>query len=135
MHDDQDSPKFTVFVIDDDAGLLRLLHKCLTRSGYYAFSAASGNEAADWLKSHHADLILLDLHLPDVSREEMLNRLMQQHAHTPFIIITGHGDERIAVEMMKKGALDYIVKDGNFLEYVPTVIERSLKQIQNEKRH
>jgi len=48
----------------------------------------------------------------------------------PFIIITGQGDERVAVDMMKRGALDYLVKDVNFIEFVPTVVRRALSQLE-----
>src|SRR5262249_29985908 len=52
----------------------------------------------------------------------------------PFIIITGQGDERVAVEMMKRGALDYLVKDAQFTEVMPAVVQRALAQIETEKR-
>jgi len=121
----------TIFILDDDPGLVRLLHKCLSRNGYNVFHALSGHEAIIWFQSHKADLLLLDLHLPDIPREELLANLVDIY-HTPFIVITGQGDERVAVEIMKKGALDYLVKDGNFLEFVPIMVERALKQIQQE---
>jgi PAS domain S-box-containing protein len=52
----------------------------------------------------------------------------------PFVVITGQGDERVAVEMMKRGALDYLVKDVQFQEFIPTIIQRSLKQLEREKK-
>src|SRR5262249_33667972 len=52
----------------------------------------------------------------------------------PFIIITGQGDERVAVEMMKRGARDYLVKDADFLEFVPAVVKRALEQLDKERR-
>jgi PAS domain S-box-containing protein len=118
-----------IFIVDDDEGLVRLLTKCLKRNRYIVDSTSSGYDAISWLKSNKADLLLLDLHLPDIPRDDLLKELREVHK-SPFIVITGHGDERIAVEIMKHGAMDYLVKDGNFLEYVPTVVERALKQIQ-----
>jgi len=52
----------------------------------------------------------------------------------PFIIATGQGDERIAVELMKLGARDYIIKDTNFLDFLPSVIRRVVKEIENENK-
>ncbi|HYF35064.1 MAG TPA: hypothetical protein VD994_07210 [Prosthecobacter sp.] len=52
----------------------------------------------------------------------------------PFVVITGQGDERVAVEMMKRGALDYLVKDGQFLDLVPIVVQRTLAQLDRKAR-
>jgi signal transduction histidine kinase len=51
----------------------------------------------------------------------------------PFIIITGQGDERVAVEIMKSGALDYLVKDTQFQEFIPAVVRRALQQVERER--
>jgi signal transduction histidine kinase len=131
---DADTAHPIIFILDDDQGLVRLLNKCLLRADYSVFQATSGREAINWFKSHKADLLLLDLRLPDITREELLTQLVEVH-HIPFVVITGQGDERVAVEMMKKGAMDYLVKDGNFLEYVPIVVERALKQSQQKAEH
>jgi signal transduction histidine kinase len=122
-----------ILVVDDDPGLVRLLKKHLDRAGYETATAGSGTEAAKWLLNHPADLLLLDLNLPDYSKEDLLHHL-QSAKTVPFIVITGQGDERVAVEMMKKGAIDYLVKDRNFLELVPAVVSRALKQIDNASR-
>src|SRR5690606_41826948 len=52
----------------------------------------------------------------------------------PFIIITGQGDERVAVEMMKRGASDYVVKEKDFLEVLPPVVDRVLAKLKIEER-
>jgi PAS domain S-box-containing protein len=124
----------TVLIVDDDQGLLRLLSKALSRAGYKTAAAASGKAAVEWLDAHAADLALLDLKLPDMEGHELITRIQRCKHPAPFIIITGQGDERVAVEMMKSGAMDYIVKDAEFLNVVPTDVDRALKQIESEKR-
>lgn len=124
----------TILVVDDDPGLARLIEKALRREGFATGVALSGEEAIVWMKDHHADLVLLDLKLPDYHGKDLIDRLDGLHDHVPFIIITGQGDERVAVEMMKRGALDYLVKDVNFLEFVPTVVRRALAQLDKEAR-
>ncbi len=78
--------------------------------------------------------MLLDLKLPDYHGKGLLDLLADISRAVPFIIITGQGDERVAVDMMKRGALDYLVKDAEFLEFLPAVVQRSLAQLDRETR-
>ncbi|QIF02357.1 response regulator [Roseimicrobium sp. ORNL1] len=128
------APSQTIFVVDDDEGLTRLIARSLRREGYHAETATSGKDAMAWLAEHEASLMLLDLKLADLNATELVERLKGRGRLVPFVIITGQGDERVAVDMMKRGALDYIVKDGQFLELVPTVVHRSLAQVDRERR-
>ncbi len=127
------TPPGTIFIVDDDEGLVRLMAKSLRREGYGAATASSGKEALLWLQVNKPGLMLLDLKLTDVSGAELVDQLRSAGCLAPFIIITGQGDERVAVDMMKRGALDYIVKDGQFLELVPVVVQRALAQVQRER--
>jgi PAS domain S-box-containing protein len=123
-----------VFVVDDDSGLLRLIERALRREGFETSSADSGKSAMDWLGHNQADLMLLDLKLQDLQGQELVSRLTETGRCPPFIIITGQGDEKVAVDMMKRGARDYLVKDVDFLQFVPAVVKRALEQLANEKR-
>src|SRR4051812_7362259 len=129
-----DATPVTVFVVDDDVGLLRLMEKALRREGYYTAKAASAREAIEWLRDHGSNLMLLDLKLKDGGGEQVIEQLARVKCSVPFIIITGQGDERVAVEMMKRGALDYVVKDANFIELVPMIVRRSLGQLERDRR-
>jgi signal transduction histidine kinase len=124
----------TILVVDDDPGLARLIERTLRREGLVTGVALSGAEAIEWMNHHHANLVLLDLKLPDFHGKDLIDHLDALHDHVPFIIITGQGDERVAVEMMKHGALDYLVKDANFIEFVPVVVRRALAQLEKEQR-
>ncbi len=121
-------------MVDDDQGLTRLIQHELRREGYDTAVAGSGQEATDWLKQHRADLLLLDLKLPDMEGPALIASMLSMDCNVPFIIITGQGDERVAVDMMKRGALDYLVKDVNFIEFVPTLVRRALLQLEREHR-
>jgi PAS domain S-box-containing protein len=123
-----------VFVVDDDRGLVRLIEKALLREGLAATTACSGADAIAWLEANQPDLLLLDLKLQDMEGAELVTRLAALNKCPPFIIITGQGDERVAVEMMKRGARDYLVKDASFLQFVPSVVKRSLEQLDKERR-
>ena len=129
-----DATQRTILVVDDDQGLLRLIRKALEREGFEAVTAASGEEALEWLKHNEAGLLLLDLKLQDLDGKELIRRISEQGTIPPFIIITGQGDERVAVEMMKRGARDYLVKDVEFLQFVPEVVRHVLEQVETERR-
>jgi PAS domain S-box-containing protein len=124
----------TILIVDDDRGLLRLVEKSLRREGWIIAGVAAGREALAWLDQHQADLLLLDLKLDDMPGGEMVGHLTTDHPDLPFVIMTGQGDERVAVEMMKRGARDYLVKDAEFLEFLPEVVQRVLDQVETERR-
>ena len=111
------TPPALILVVDDDVGLSRLMGKALGREGFATVTANSGQGALSWLATNTADLMLLDLKLPDIKGKDIVNRLAETGRSVPFVIITGQGDERIAVEMMKSGARDYNIR----LEATPNV--------------
>ncbi|HEY0549125.1 MAG TPA: response regulator [Verrucomicrobiae bacterium] len=123
-----------IFIVDDDRGMLRLIEKTLQREGFAIVTAASARDALGWLRSNRPALMLLDLKLQDMEGKEVINHLADLGMSIPFIVITGQGDERVAVEMMKRGALDYLVKDVQFHEFVPTVVRRALDQLDRDRR-
>ncbi len=123
-----------ILLVDDDRGLLRLMDKALRREGFATATASSGRAALAWLTQNQAGLMLLDLKLQDVQGTDLIQRLSETGRCPPFIIITGQGDERVAVEMMKRGAMDYLVKDVDFLQFVPAVVKRALEQVDRERR-
>ena len=131
---DDGASQRTILIVDDDRGLLRLMEKALRREGLATATAASGREALDWLAANRADLLLLDLKLQDLEGRELVRRISEVPQSPPFIIITGQGDERVAVEMMKRGARDYLIKDAEFLQFVPEVVKHVLEQIETERR-
>lgn len=122
-----------VLVVDDDEGLSVLVTEALRGAGLKATSVPSGALALESLKKHRADLILLDLKLSDLSGPALLERLNQANLSVPFIIVTGQGDERIAVDMMKHGALDYLVKDAGMLDRLPVVVKRAIEKLESDR--
>lgn len=128
---EQPSP---ILIIDDDRGLVRIIEKKLNREGFATAVALSGHEALAWLEDHSPALMLVDLNLPDFTGKQLIDRIELTGRAGPFIIITGQGDERVAVEMMKRGAMDYLIKDAEFLEFVPAVIRRTLGHLEDKKR-
>jgi signal transduction histidine kinase len=124
----------TILIVDDNQGLISLIQRCLARDGFHTAVAYNGQEALNWLSHHQADLLLLDLQLPDMTGEDLINHLDHRAMTLPFIVVTGQGDERLAVKMMKRGARDYFIKDSNLIELLPSIVTQTFEQIQQEKR-
>jgi hypothetical protein len=124
----------SLLVVDDDRGLVKLAARALERQGYAVATAGSGAEAIAWLKQNQCDLLLLDLKLQDFDATHIIRQLTDADRLPPFLIITGQGDEKVAVEMMKSGARDYLVKSGEFLDALPSVVARVLAQLQQETK-
>ncbi|HWA08490.1 MAG TPA: response regulator [Opitutaceae bacterium] len=127
------SPAPRILVVDDDEGLLILMADALRAEGYEVFTAGSGQAALKWCEGHRPDLMLLDLKLRDVNALVMLEKLRAGKALVPFIIVTGQGDEKVAVEVMKQGALDYVMKNTALLDLLPGVVKRTLTGIVQRK--
>jgi len=123
-----------ILIVDDDQGLLRLIEKALRREGFETATASSAAQAEKWLRDNRALLMLLDLKLADGEGQDLVRRLQRVEGCPDFIIITGQGDERVAVEMMKAGAMDYVVKDSEFMPLLPTVVRRGVEQVEKEAR-
>ena len=124
-----------LLIIEDDIGTSELINEQLKGKSRELFVACSANEAVNLLSEKKVDLMLLDYGLPDMNGIEFINELRLRNIEVPnFIVSTGRGDERVAVEMMKQGAKDYVVKDMNFLEILPRVVERVEDDIEKTKK-
>ncbi|MFH0736333.1 MAG: PAS domain S-box protein [bacterium] len=125
----------TVLIIEDDTGLTELIKENVEMFGFQTISVQSAGEAIEWLKLNKPYLMILDYRLPDMNGKEFVAELQKTDQNIPpFIVSTGQGDEQIAVEMMKLGARDYLVKDRYFLKKLPEVIKRINKEIENENK-
>ena len=106
-------PKPLVLVIDDESANLEALSSLLRREGYDIHAAASGETALERLAEHSYDLILTDLFLPGLSGLDVLKKVKATSPQTSVILITGNATAETAVEAMKQGAFDYILKPFN----------------------
>jgi DNA-binding response OmpR family regulator len=100
----------TVLIIDDEAALRQTLSRVLERAGCRVSSAADGRQAFDLLADVEFDLVYLDIHLPHMDGMEILRRIRQQHQRLPVVLLTGHGTIQSAVEALRLGATDYLLK-------------------------
>jgi len=121
-----------ILYMEDDPGLSRLLQKTLQRRGYQVDVVGDGNQGLAKVAEARYDLLLVDYNMPFCGGIEVIRRLADNGAMIPAIMVTGQGSEEVAVEAIKLGAADYIVKDVEmkYLELLPVVIDRVLYQRQ-----
>jgi FixJ family two-component response regulator len=101
---------FTVFVVDDDPGVVKALCRLLTHAGY---QARPYNTPQRFLAEHDPlapGCIVLDLSMPELGGMELLERLRRQGVDRPVVFLTGAGDIHASVRAMKAGAVDFLTK-------------------------
>jgi two-component system response regulator HydG len=99
-----------ILIIDDEVNVALLLSKFLTRNGFDVTTASTGTIGMEYLKNGNFNLVLCDFRLEDTDGREMLKNIKTQYPKTGVIIITGYSDIKMAVELIKMGAYDYITK-------------------------
>ncbi|NQX41846.1 two-component system, NtrC family, response regulator HydG [Pedobacter steynii] len=99
-----------ILIVDDEINIGLLLSKFLTRNSFSVSTATSGVSAMEYLAKESYDLVLCDYRLEDTDGKEMLIKIKESYPSTGVIIITGYSDIKLAVELIKLGAYDYITK-------------------------
>lgn len=115
-----------ILLVDDDEAFLGFLTTVLREEyGHRVVAAKSGEEALEILRNGRSffDLIFLDYYMPGMTGLDVLRWLGEQKNETPVIILTGAGNEQIAVDAMKLGAYDYIRKEQIDIQHLGTEIE------------
>jgi len=125
--------KYEVLVVEDDIILSKAVVKALTNIGYSCKCFFSGHEFLNFsteAQGLRKPLLLLDYLLPDMDAFQLLTELKSKNIAWPFVVMTGHGDEKTAVEIMKLGAIDYIIKEEQFVNLVGKTIYQAIQKIE-----
>lgn len=99
-----------LLVVDDEAAIRELLAISLNRRGYQVLTAATVAEAIEAAVAHQPELVLMDFQLPDGDGLAALQQIKSFHPSCSVIMATGHGNEELAVTLMKAGASEYLLK-------------------------
>jgi serine/threonine protein kinase/CheY-like chemotaxis protein len=114
----------TVLVVDDEEAVHLIMKSQL--AGYQRISAYNGAQALDALTMSRIDVVLLDLNLPDLSGYDVLERIRRLREDVAVIVCTAQSDVTSAVESMRRGAFDFLVKSHESYEELPRQIQRAL---------
>jgi signal transduction histidine kinase len=102
--------KRKILVVDDNPEFVDVIRKVLERRDFQVSVALNGRTAIEKASADAPDLVLLDLKLPDIPGDEVLRRVKEIDKDVAVIVLTGYGGEQIAVDLMRKGAVDFLSK-------------------------
>ena len=115
-----------LLIVDDEQNVLYSLNKGLHADGNTIVTAATGRQAIELVRTAKPDAVLLDVRLPDMSGLETFDQMRQIDSHLPVIIMTAHGTTEMAIEVMKRGAFDYLLKPVKLTE-LRTLIAQAIE--------
>ena len=99
-----------ILIIDDEASLRQTLARILQRAGFEVTTAANGKDGLALVHEHPFDLLYLDIRMPDMSGLELLKNIHTKFPELPVILFTAQPDLNSAVEALRRGATDYLLK-------------------------
>jgi DNA-binding response OmpR family regulator len=120
-----------ILIVDDEQNILLYLSEALEDEGYNITTKISGKEAINTLESEEYDLLLVDLKLRDVDGLEVMREAKKRWPDTVVIMLTGHGSLESAMEALKNGAFDYLLKPSS-VQDLKGSIKRGLEKRQND---
>jgi DNA-binding NtrC family response regulator len=124
--------QFKILVVDDEPILRDSLEVALKASGYKVITTRTGEEGLERLQKENPDLVLLDYWLPGINGDEVLRRIKEEDTEIPIIVMTAQGSIDLAVNSMKMGAFDFLVKPFE-LDQVEDLIKRGLDRVRLRK--
>ncbi|QEE46181.1 response regulator [Rhizobium sp. WL3] len=123
---------FRVLYVDDDAAIARLVQKHLGRMGHEVSHAETATIALDLMHGEAFDVVVLDHYLRSGTGHEVLAQMRESRVDLPVVYVTGSNEAQIAIEAIKAGAADYVIKSvsDDFLPLLTSAIEQSVANAQ-----
>lgn len=125
-----DAVALNILLVEDHADQAIVVERVLRRHQpeWRVTVVGSGQACVDLLANDSFPIVILDYSLPDMNGLDVLEAITTTHPEAAVVMVTGRGDEQIAVRAMKQGAADYLSKAGEYLTTLPTVVEKVLEQ-------
>ena len=131
----QERRRARVLVIEDDPGVAALERRHLEQAGYAVEIAATIDEALAALRAGDLSLAVIDLRLEGgASGLDLYERMKAEGFDVPAILVTGFPDEQVSIRALRAGIRDYIPRSSDYLEYLPTAVDRVVTQVRVERR-
>jgi DNA-binding response OmpR family regulator len=119
----------TILIVDDEENLRKTLSRILSKAGYSVTTASSGEEGLSLLQAGAFDMAFIDLLMPGIGGVELLGEIREIYPDMPVLILTAHATLETAIEAVRKGARDYLMKPAD-----PQLILDRVKDILSEQR-
>jgi len=100
----------TIMVVEDDSELAEALTDTLQLAGYNVIAQSDGEQALNAMEAQRVDLVVSDIHMPNMDGEKLLKRIKAKYPDLPVMLMTAYGSIQQAVDAMRDGAIDYLVK-------------------------
>jgi two-component system alkaline phosphatase synthesis response regulator PhoP len=123
----------TILVVDDEGAIRYSVTKTLERVGYHVVTASSGEEALEILTGQNFDVVLTDIRMPGISGVDLLARIKEQSTDAVVILMTGYASLGTAVESLRLGAHDYLIKPSTS-EDIRESVKRGVERARNLQR-
>jgi len=123
-----------ILIVDDEKDFVEMFSLRLTRQGEKVSAAYSGQEALDLLDNTRIDVVILDIRMPGMDGIETLKKIKAGHPLVEVILLTGHGSTETAVEGMKEGAFDYLMKPADFEDISEKLASARKRKDEQEER-
>ena len=117
-----------VLIVDDEPAIRAILSDLLVHEGFRVHTAGNGYEALDVLEHRQVEIVISDMKMPEMGGMELLLELAEKHPHIVTLVITGFSTVETAIESMKRGAFDYVMKPFNVDQLMRTVHRALLQQ-------
>ena len=125
-----------VLVADDDPFVSEMLAEILQSEGCAVQTAGDGCEAYNkFLADPDIDIIISDMNMPGMNGLQLIRKLRDENVDVPIVILTGDNEISAAIEAIKKGANDYILKDENIQDMVIPSVEKVLEEYKLKQHH
>lgn len=120
-----------IMLVDDEERYLETTRKLLEKKGYHAETASSGSEALKRMSEQTVHVVILDVKMPQMDGHETFREIKKRHPLVEVIMLTGHATVESAIEGLKAGAFDYLMKPAD----VDALIEKAEEAFVKYKKH
>ncbi|MGC8719109.1 MAG: response regulator [Thermodesulforhabdaceae bacterium] len=130
--DQTKEPRPEVLIVDDEERFRKTLAKLLSAKGVKVNAVGSGEEALKFIEDHPVDVVLLDMRMAGMNGIDTLTAIKQRDASIEVIMLTGHASVDVAVEIMKRGGYEYLLKPCDIDELmvkIDSAFERRMTRI------
>ena len=125
-----------ILVADDDSFLREMLSAILESAGYIVETASNGIEVLElYHRKVHFDLILSDMNMPEMNGLEIIKEIRGNDNNIPIIILTGNNEISVAIDALKSGANDYLLKDENIQDVILISIDKVMENYRLKKQN
>ncbi len=128
--------KANLLIVDDEVPFLNIMKKRFVKRGFNVETAVSGMDALELIaeKSDQIDIVILDVKMPGMDGIETLEEIKKKYPLVEVIMLTGHATVGSAIEGMKRGAFDYLMKPADFDHFPAKIMEALEKRKSQEKK-